>query len=403
MMKYICLIFFFLSFIVGQELENNNSEQEQEQSVPEEEQKQAQGPTGIDLFYANRGFDLTPKTQALQWTNKVSTSFYYDSNIFLNDGADRQDDFVSAVQLQSDVRYVQENWQLGLTGVFRYEDYYDENSLDQFLPQASVDFTYKGKSFYFSFKDSISRNTTPNTVDLNDRSPWLQNRADMIMGFQYKQLTFEVSTFHSYLDFEDIEGDYENYGQAYTMKYMARQNVTFIFEVDWDFINYREAQIVAGDPQSDTLGVKILPGVEIAFTKSLYLLLQAGLDHRTSFNYVGLKAFFVWQPTENLRFTISALRQTLPTFAGDFQLITVFGLGSEYLLSENIVIKTNFSILHGNPENGATSPRYDAGVIFVYRLFDGVEFEAFCNLAVKDDSNADFTWLKTGGGINVVF
>ena len=406
MIKYMCLMILFLGIAISQDFENVQEQQEQQaqqdqqdQATPEEEQ----GPAGIDLFYANRGFDLTPKTQALQWTNRASTSFYYDSNVFLNEGDDRQDDFVWATQLQSDLRYVQENWQIGVTGIFRYEDYLDENSLDQFLPRASVDFSYKGRNFYASFKHDVSRNTVPNTVDLNDRSPWIQNTTKSAMGFQYKQLILEIQSFHSHLDFRDIDGDYHNYGQAYVLKYMARQNVTFLLETAWDYINYREAILVAGDQQSDTLGVKVLPGVEIAFTESLYVLLQVGLDHRTSFDYIGMKAFLVWQPTPNLRMTVSALRQTLPTFAGDFQLISVIGTGAEYLLSQNIVIKTNFSILHGNPENGATSYRYDSGVNIVYRLFDGIEFEAFCNLAVKDNSLADFVWLKTGGGINVVF
>ncbi|BBM82915.1 hypothetical protein [Candidatus Uabimicrobium amorphum] len=402
MIKYMCLMILFLGIVISQDFENTQQqqqEQQQEQATPEEEQ----GPAGIDLFYANRGFDLTPKTQALQWTNRVSTVFYYDSNVFLNEGEDRADDFVWATQLQSDLRYVQESWQIGLTGIFRYEDYLEENSLDQFLPRGSIDFSYKGRNFYASFKSEVSRNTVPNTVELNDRSPWNQSTSKSAIGFQYKQLIFEVQSFHSFLDFEDIEGDYHNYGQAYVLKYRPRQNVTFLFETAWDYINYREAAIVAGDQQSDTLGVKILPGVEIAFTESLYVLLQVGLDHRTSFDYVGLKAFLVWQPSPNLRMTLSLLRQTLPTFAGDFQLISVVGAGTEYLLTENTVIKTNFSLLHGNPENGATSYLYTSGVNVVYRLFDGVEFEAFCSLSVKDDSIADFVWLKTGGGINVVF
>ena len=412
-MKYIWILVILLcsSIVFAQEEQVDSSSDKKKEKKEQEEQKQEQEQatpaeeplTGIDLYYSNRGFDLTPKTQALQWTNKFSTSLYYDSNVFLNEGDDRQDDIVWASQLQTDLRYVQQNWQVGINGVFRYEDYYEENSLDQFLPQVSVDFSYRGKIFYFSLKETIARQTAPNTVDLNDRSPWAQNRVDMVTGFQYKQLIFEILSFHAYLDFEDIEGDNHNYGQAYVLKYMWRQNFTFIFEVAWDYINYREAAIVEGDQQSDTLGLKILPGVEISFTKSLYLLLQVGLDHRTSFDYIGVKAFLVWQPTPSLRFTLSGLRQTLPTFAGDFQILGVVGLGIEYLISENMVIKTNSSALHGNPENGQTSYRHDNGVTFTYRILDGIEFEAFATLSVKADSAANFVWLKSGGGLNVVF
>lgn len=410
-MRYLWILLMMVSlgiaFCQEESHQQNEQQTEPETEAPDPSQEQANAQQNeihpLDVFYGNRGFDLTPQTQALQWTNKVSTSFYYDSNVFLNEGDDRQDDLVSAIQLQTDLRYVQPNWQLGITGIFRYEDYFEENSLDQFLPQASIDFNWKGSMFYFSFKNETSRNTVPNSADLNDRNPWVQNRVQAVAGMEYKQLTLEVLSFHSYLDFRSIDGDYHNYGQSYLLKYLLRQNVTLLFEAAWDYINYREAIIIAGEAQNDTLGIRILPGIEVAFSKNLYLLVQAGVDHRAVEDYAAIKAFLTWQPTQSTRLVASALRQALPGFAGDFQLVTGVNFGAEFLLATNMVVKLDAGIFHSNPENGATSYRYDTGFTFVYRIMDGVELEAFCDLSIKDDSNADFTWLKTGGSINVIF
>lgn len=394
-------VLFFMSFCLW--AQEQETPPEKEQTEQEESQASEEKPVGVDAFYENRGFDLTPKTEALQWKNVFSSSFYSDSNIFLVDGDDRQDDFVWANQLQTDLRYVQKNWQLGVTGIFRYEDYVDENSLDEFLPSGSVDFSYQGKMLYFSLKEAVSRDSSPNVADLNDRSPRKSHRIENVMGIQYKQLTVELLTFHTYTDFEDVEGDVHNYGQALTFKYRLRENITAILETDWDYINYREAAIIINEKQDDNFGYKVLPGIEIALSKRFYALFQLGIDYRDSFEYLAIKAFMSWQPSDNWRLTSSILRQTIPTFSGNFQLLTATNINAEYLLSDSTVLKSGMGVLHINPENGATSYNYTFSASMVHRFLDGLELEIFSDVAVKDDSGADYAVLKLGVSFNVVF
>lgn len=383
---------------------------EQPTSAPANEEEQVEEETDdVVAFYRHPGFQLVPSSKTLSWRNVLKNSLYYDTNYMLVED-DEEGSGVYAVDFTSQLDLRFKRFQVGVDAGFRYEDYFRANDLDELLPFARLRLKYEDEEFYWTFSDEISRSSTVNSLELNDRTAWVRNQLETTAGIRHKRLLAEVGFSHIYVDFRHLRGDYQFYGLSAMVGYelSSRVDATLTYRCDW--IDYREAAVVELDGikqirQIDTLGHSVLAGVNVRITRQLEGKIGLGVQSRDSHALFAAKAGLTWRPTTRWYLLLEATRQTMPSFIADFQDFTTVSLTTQYLLTRDLACEAGIIVSHVNPRHSDNFIGYYPRFVATYRITQGVELELFYRGAFKrtDQDNAGYDQHLFGGSLNLIF
>lgn len=376
-----------------------------EEKTAEEEIEDAEESLDlIEAFYKNPSFGVFPSSRTFRFTNTVSGSIFYDSNVFLT-SKDEKDDFGYTTELISHLEYRPGRFQMELIGALSYENYFDHSDLGEFQPRAQLVAEYEGDTSYYRLEENFVRHSTVATVEFRDRSPWYENRIDFKAGKRTRRWLVEGNLFHTIVDYRGVAGDHLVYGGGLLAGYNigALINATFDYQVHW--IDYREALVSEGEKQRDTVGHNFSAGLEIQLTRQLMGRVKSGVQYREGQYIWSFLTGATWYATPYLQLEFKFYRGTEPTFYGDYKEWTDLTLEMRYLLRTDLALRARTTLADSRPLRGVHSQGWFNDVFLTYNVYEGIVTELFYRGDFVDakDSDADYVRHRIGLSLRLVF
>jgi len=368
----------------------------------------------VESFYSTAGLALFPKKKNFSWRNIFRNTIYYNSNLYYAQKKTYvSSDWIYASSIESQFEYKPlRQLELDLKLGFQFEDYLDENE-QKFLPKVELEARWKHGPFYAIFQDRFGRNSALITGEVNAFSPWFKNTCNITLGFTYDRWLFEITSFHEYLNYEDFRGDYQFYGQNYTIGYRISPGIYITGSYGWDIIDYRDATSIYEKRLYDTMGQSWLVGLRLErilqLTRNVGIYVGTGAQERDDKWYwrtfVTLDWKFMEFDTRRFKLELTLGQQTQPSLLGDFRYTISAAIGARYLITRDWAAHGEFTVAYNDPINAKTSMNYSWQMSLTYRIAQGIDAEIFYrfNMVTSDDITQKFTQHLVGASLVIIF
>lgn len=363
-------------------------------------------PEDIDIYRKNPGFKLVPASRYLNVRNIFKYYMGFDSNMYLDD-RNPEESFLYGVDLETNITYRTGRLKVQLMGGINFSDHFTEDDIDKIHYRANLGVSYSGKIFYLNLTDSVRTDSLPLNLEKNDRTGWLSNTANLVVGSKYQRFFGEISTSHTYMEYFDFNGDYQRYSQSYILGYKISKRLDTTLQYGWFFIDYINALTPAESPaltedQDDVFGQNVLVGLRFDISEKFYGELNTGVDFvrsQVSFHVMGR---LTWKPSPKLKGRFEVSRKIDAGLFGDYRINTNATISFDYLFTYTVAGNVGFSVLHTKPEEGDSIWGYRVPVSLNWRIYKGIEAEAYYTLSINE-GRTDYIRHYTGISINIVF
>lgn len=389
------------------------------QEISEDELDFLQDPNvesqDVESFYGTYGFNLFPRKKLFSWRNILRNSIYFNNNVYYNNESadDTSTDTVYILSLESQLEYKpSRSLEMTLSAGFGLEQYFNENQ-QNFLPRAQLEVRFKEGMFYATFKDRFIRNTALVTGEINKFSLWWRNNVSLTLGIAYERFLFEVFNFHEFQNYDELSGDYQFYGQTYTIGYRFLEGLYGTLAYGWDHIAYRDGVSLNGTALHDTTGQSFLVGLRmerlIQLTRNLGIYCGTGMQERRDHWYWRVFVTLDWKfmefETRRFKVDLTLTQQTQPSMLGDYRLTTSGNLILRYLLMKNWAITGDIVVAYNDPLDAKTSMQYGFEVTSSHRLWQGVDLDLYYHysMVTSKDSAQEYRQHILGASVTVIF